>query len=151
MKISCHSHDKSKVKQIGGSFSKYQSFGLWWHHLPAVLVITAIGTASFILMKNFEIFSIVRFYVQWNDTNEKSLHHNEFHMEEVQITAAQTEISENIQSILNGQTRNDVEFQRQESLKHLSCSDRQIGSCGKVDKRHNLSLQEFLDVYDGKW
>ncbi|KAK3752509.1 hypothetical protein RRG08_032799 [Elysia crispata] len=72
-------------------------------------------------------------------------------MEEVQITAAQTEISENIQSILNGQTRNDVEFQRQESLKHLSCSDRQIGSCGKVDKRHNLSLQEFLDVYDGKW
>ncbi|RUS85303.1 hypothetical protein EGW08_006950, partial [Elysia chlorotica] len=138
LKTSSQLPAKSELKQSGSSLSSSQPFGIWCLHLPAVLAITTLCITSFIFMKNF-----VGFEVQWNHTitNEKRS----------QDYAGQDEILEETHRQLKGVTEDGArfEFQRQENFK--ACSGRESGSCGKVDKRQKLSLQEFHDVYDGKW
>ena len=92
--------------------------------LWTVLAVAAFGIISAIFIMNFDITHTLRLHLKYiRDDLEKKI------------------------ELYSSGSRID----KSQDSEDFSCRDKQRGSCGKVDKREKLSLEEFSQVYDGKW
>ncbi|GFR63221.1 bifunctional arginine demethylase and lysyl-hydroxylase JMJD6-like [Elysia marginata] len=156
-KWSSQFQDKNGVQLVEESADKYNGvpsmclfFGSHYKfHVLTVLAVAAIGIAVAVFITNFKILSIFKIYVQLNHIDDGFVKEDAIKMSQVlQGTSGDSNIVQ-----LSHKAENQESFLSQGggNFQKLSCSGKQKGSCGKVDKRQKLSLQEFHNRYDGKW
>ncbi|GFN74874.1 bifunctional arginine demethylase and lysyl-hydroxylase jmjd6-like [Plakobranchus ocellatus] len=140
------------IKDITSSEHPHPSFSM--QQMPAWIFVTltsfGIAIAMVVLVIKMEIISNEHFWRSQEESFQFGCSDGQFIGQESPENSEQALKSDSICSAHEKQFES-AELEGKVNIEQSPCRHPSKQSCQKVDKRQKLSLQEFREIYDGKW